>query len=324
MPQVAVVRTSTWERKLREKAIELAKTLETGYMDLARILYDVVDKPAGGNPTGEPLYRSWGFKTFKEYVDKELGFSIKTAQRLRNAWYNIEIRLADLPAELKERIVALGMSKVRELTRILTLQNAEEWVTRAESVSCVQLVEDIRDYAGTHPDSSSEEIQAPESDPSVIESRDKKRLRWFRTILMDEEIDLVEAALRRALDLLNTPLPKDKNPFVLKKGKKGYLLSMICTDFLATNDFLACGMDAKLRWLRKIETLTGLRFIVCDQDTTALLYGMKTLEKMFESYNSGRFSVVEEEDLKNSIVDAEEHTNVIPLRRDKGDGSESN
>lgn len=265
-----------WERRIRRKAKELVKSLEHGYMDLARVLYYVFDKPHGGKPHGDPLYKAWGFKSFAEYVDKELNFGVRKAQRLRYIWYRLEVELVDLDPALKKRVVAMGWSKARELVRMLSHSNAEEWVPKAESLSFVELEEEVRDYLEKIQTARDQEEDAggerKEVEPGVP---DVETPRAFGAQLFKDQKKVVDAAFDRAAELAGVQSRFDK---------KGHLLTLICTDFLATNHFLTGGFDDKLRYLAKIEEGMGLKIMAADAEGRELVYGQETLEKMVAAY----------------------------------------
>jgi hypothetical protein len=136
-----------WTEAVRSDAKSLAGKLDEGYMELAKLLYTIWDTPIDGNGNNAPIFTKWGYSTFSDYVEQELGIHRKKAQRLKAVWYNIEIRLKDtLDPELKKRIIALGFSKVRELVGVLTARNSEKWVEKAEELSYPKLCIAVRKY----------------------------------------------------------------------------------------------------------------------------------------------------------------------------------
>lgn len=114
-----------WASRTRKRAQILTKQLDTGYMELAKILYDIYDCPIDGDPKNASVLTTWGHASFKDYVENELGIHYKKAQRLRSIWYVLEIMLKDLDIKTKERLVALGSTKMRELARVLTSANVD-------------------------------------------------------------------------------------------------------------------------------------------------------------------------------------------------------
>src|ERR1700756_1140171 len=110
-----------WANKIRKHAKELARHLDSGYMDLAKTLYEVYSVPEGGDPKKGPIYKTWGFKSFAEYAENELSLHRRKAEMLRAVWYRVGVELDTLPDDLRERLVKLGWTKVRDLVRVLTL-----------------------------------------------------------------------------------------------------------------------------------------------------------------------------------------------------------
>jgi len=269
-----------WEKKIRKKAQELVQSLESGYMELAEILYNVFDKTRGGKPTGDPLYKAWGYDTFAEYVDAELGIGVRKAQRLRYIWFRLEVELSDLDAKLKDRVIALGWSKARELVRMLTLQNAVEWIDKAEKLSFVELEEAVRQHL-LWVTEEREKAEKAGDDPAEVEKGTPEQsldpAKSFQCKLYKDQMEMVTAAMKRAAELAGKGSIHEK---------KGHLLTLICTDFLATNNFTTASVEDKLRYIAKIEDVLGLKFVVTDADGTDLIYGIDTLESLVKAYEA--------------------------------------
>lgn len=266
-----------WASRLRSRAKELSKELDLGYMELARILYQVFDTPIDGDPNRGPLYINWGYTSFSEYAEKELGLHQKKAERLKLIWYTLEIQLKDMDPNLKERCILLGMSKVRELVHILTLRNAEYWITQAESMGYRKLFEVITDekrrmrideaVLGSSGGTITE-IDASSTDPGdlipPVRAEIPKQKRFDLFPAQQENILL---ALKRASDITGS-------------DKEGHLLDLICTDFIATNDTFGSDLDKRLRYVAKIERSLGLKLIAVDPDAKEIVYGLSTLQML--------------------------------------------
>jgi hypothetical protein len=139
--------SKNWSEGVRDEARSLAGKLDEGYMELAKLLYTIWDTPIDGDPKNGPVFTQWGYVSFADYVEQELGIHRKKAQRLKAVWYGLEVRLKDsLDPALKKRIIALGFSKVRELVGQLTARNAEKWVEKAEELSYPKLCIAVRKY----------------------------------------------------------------------------------------------------------------------------------------------------------------------------------
>lgn len=293
--------SESWSESVRADAKQLAGNLDEGYMELARLLWQIYDTPIGGDPHNAPIYTKWGYTTFGDYVEEELGIHRKKAQRLRRIWYNLEIRLGDsLDADLKKRIVALGMSKVRDLVGVLTPRNAEKWVEKAEELSFPQLSMAIRQYreertrraeeksvgeaaGGENPfdrEGSGGQGEGGDGLPPPVDSvigeslddpeipvpdfePDDQRIEKFS--LFPEQHDIVMQALDVAQRLSNSQV-KSQN------------LHLVCLDFLATNGDGKTTKQQKLRRLTQLAKLYGYDLVIVEDED--VVFGIDTLERL--------------------------------------------
>lgn len=288
--------SKAWAKKVRARAKELAGSIETTYMELAEILYTVYDTPIDGDPKNGPIFKAWGYASFRDYAEQELGLHYKKAERLRLIWYRLEVELADLDKKLKERLVRLGWSKVRELCRpgLLTMRNAEGWIERAESMNYQSVEASVRKVLDKIEDDEIEAAVRAQGDPvaksnrlSHEKSREEleeeaieesmglgkwgneggERLFSKSFALYPDQLETVKTALKRAAELTD-------------KNSPGHNLSLICLDFLSNNDFTRASEEQKLRYVAKLEKLIGYKFVVVEPKTKEVLYGLSTLEKI--------------------------------------------
>jgi hypothetical protein len=286
--------SEAWANKLRRDVVEMAKQLDTGFMQLAEKLWLIFDTPVDGDPSNSPVWMSWKDKSgnlytsFEKYVDGELGIHYQKARRLIHTWkvFKIDNQLDDA---LLRRVVNLGLSKVRELARegVITQRNVEAWVTKAESGSVLALqtsvskyladkateesarkatIEFEAEYNGSLASTPAEIEKAAVMDEKKIESLEVQS-RNFSCILFGDQIETVGLAMKRSMELSGSE-------------KVGNNISLICLDFLATNDFRFESEEQKLRFLAKFERLMGYKLIVADPVTGEVLYGLSTLQKM--------------------------------------------
>lgn len=303
MPMIEAVKTTQQAKaaslQIRARARELAHDLEHGYLELAKLLYDIYDRSEDGDAKNPPLFVTWGYNTFSEYVDQELGFAIRKAQRLRLIWFKLTVELQGLPPKLKQRLIDLGWSKLRELVRVLTPQNTSEWVDKAENMSFVQLEKAVRaqvdaqklarmqeeakkqkkasDLLDEDDDDEADidlDLEANEkAGPPVTHPLDHKstKTEWMHFKLDPEQYLLVHAAFERAAELRD-----DNTPGFEKRSDN---LELICHDFLGTHTFEHDSLKNKLAFLARMEALLGLRLIILDAEAEKLLFGYKALEK---------------------------------------------
>lgn len=297
----ASIGTKAWSKKIRAHAKELVETIEKSFMELGSILFQVWDTPEDGDRANGPVWMKWGFKSFRDYAEQELGIHYKRAERLRYIFYRIEVELEGMDPKIKKRLVNLGESKVRELCRpgVLTLSNVAGLVEKAENqnyqttTAMVQKLLAAKEakeieqeivkkgdpvvksnkLSGDKTDSELEEEEAEEGAPPASKELDWDNPDHFKSKVFAftaSQLETVNIALQRAAELSNS-----------KSG--GHNLSLICLDFVAGNDFTKASEEQKLRYVAKMEKLLGYKFIVVDPKTKDVVFGLGTLEKVATS-----------------------------------------
>jgi hypothetical protein len=302
--------SQAWASKIRKEARTLAKNLDTAYLQLAEKLWLVYDTPVEGDPARGSVCTAWKdqsgkyYRSFDSWVEAELGIHAKKAGRLRLIWKTLKVDL-DLPNEALQRVVKLGMSKVRELARpgVLTASTVDAWVAKAEQMSVVTLSATIQKYtmdreidaATAQAEASFEQEQAfngglactptelrppsqglgvsdtsPSDEDKKIENLEVLS-KQFNCVLLGDQIETVNLALKRSMALSSS-------------DKVGHNLSLICLDFLMTNDFGFASEEQRLRFLAKFEKLTQYKMILVDQEKNDIVYGFSTLEKFAKGY----------------------------------------
>lgn len=250
-----------WASRLRKQAKELAGDIDKHYMALAEILYRVYDAKTGD---AEPVFKAWGYPTFEEWVDKELSLGYRKAQYLRHIWYKLEIELSGLDVGIKNRIIALGWSKARILLKVLTLANASQWIDRAELESYTTLDESCRSYAESLRKISEQptlggtvEIPMPPKETFVP--------KYFN--LAEDQGKTLEIALEKAAKMSGS-------------DKRGHLLEMMATDFIASNQLGGTDTESRVKYVSRAEKHSGYKLIAYDPDTKEIVYGQDTLETL--------------------------------------------
>ena len=304
-----------WANRLRSDARKISKALDTGYMDLAKILYTVWDTPVDGDKKNPPVFTLWGYDTFGKYAEGDLGIEQKQAERMRKIWGVLNVQM-DIPADLRKKIIALGISKVRELVRLfgtdknLTKRKVEAWVKAGEKhsytvlvgmiskaidelkllsddntadddeggdddgdVSDVKVTDDDDDGYGPpqgRPGEGRPKGNAPVATSSDPGLPDPEPLEFQHFPLYPEQNETVKAALKRAEELSGS-------------DKRGHNLTLICTDFISTNDFFQGKPNkTKQRMLQKLEKTLGIRLVALDESDQSVLYGQKLLKEISE------------------------------------------
>lgn len=129
------------ENQLRNEAKNLAREIDLRYWELGRVLYQVysgipggyqgLKKGAGAKRKRKALFEQWGFKSFGEYCEKEIGIKKRTAENLRYAYHYFAIR-QELPKVVISRLISIGRSKVYLLSGVATRDNIGTWIKKAK------------------------------------------------------------------------------------------------------------------------------------------------------------------------------------------------
>lgn len=265
-PKAKIVGSKAWGKRIRREVQDLARKVDKGYMDLARLLYTVWDTPLDGDREAGPVYKSWGYTSFDDYVQGDLGIDPKRAQRLKRIWYRIEVELgSEIDQETKDRLLDLGFAKVRELIRVINGGNAKEWVGKAEELSHSKLCDLINQYL----DKLQERLDAAEADGKPTSD-------------IDAEIPEVEPMIPETFKLFKDQAKNVQQALRMAEGLsksdvKSRNLDLICTNFLATNNLKHSDQDTE-NYLLSIESSMGVKLIAYDPKTGEIVYGYSTLE----------------------------------------------
>lgn len=86
-------------------------------------------------------YLGWGYEDFAEFVDNEVGLSLKYAMNYIKIFEKFNLELALRP----EQIEGVGVTKALALTdKVITRSNAEEWIDKARQITTGDLREEIK------------------------------------------------------------------------------------------------------------------------------------------------------------------------------------
>ena len=268
------------ENELRELTKSLHKDIETTYWELGRCLYEIYDgvpggyrdlmKGGGSRAVRKELFRKWGYDSFAEYCEKEVGVMKRSAENLRYAYYWFEIHLAGLPTDVKQGIKELGRSKVYQLAGFVDRDGVISWTEKAKNMTFEELKKAIRAAKVVREEAAA--VASGNEERKVAPA--PEQLHTVQTSLYSGQYDTWSAALDRAKTLS-------------RSDKIGHNLELICQDFLASNDFANDEDEDRRQYIAKVERRLGLKLIVIDPSTGSPVYGSELLWMLVNENNNG-------------------------------------
>jgi len=115
---------------VRDLILETQKNIETGYIDLAKLLSEAYHKE---------FYTTWGFSTFEEYCVAELDVQYRKAMYFVEIWD--KVKSLNLP---QGKVAKLGWTKMKDIVAVISEENAKEWLEKAEKMSSRELTEAVK------------------------------------------------------------------------------------------------------------------------------------------------------------------------------------
>lgn len=134
-PDLIVATATELENMTQEQAFSEVRTLSDNvdytYFRLGGVLAVIQ-----GN---SDWWKDTGAETFRQFIEGHFGI------HYRKAMYLISIYAALVESGVPfEKLSGLGWSKVKELTPVITLDNVDEWVERAQTMTVLQLNEAVK------------------------------------------------------------------------------------------------------------------------------------------------------------------------------------
>lgn len=225
---------------IREKIKAHITGAEDEHWALSTLLWECYDAA---------MYTTWGFASWKEYVEKELDFQQRKAEYHTSVgkWFK------NMPPNAQDWARGLGFSKVRLITGIVTPENIAEWRQKLDGKSFRE-IEDMMKGARDESGGKSKDGDDDESENKLK----NVNLKFFP----EQHVNFT-----RATDIAKGMAESDKI---------SHAVDLICTDFLATNG----GIETVQDYLKKVEKATGVRLVGYDPAEDAVVYGGKLIQEL--------------------------------------------
>lgn len=159
------------------------------------------------------------YSSFKEYVESEHGLNY------RRAMYYVQIYNDLVESGVPwDKVKHLGWTKLKEITPVLTKENADEWVAIAEKQTVLQLVETVKNHQNAE-------------NPKAIEDQTAKVVTTMTFKVHEDQKATIRAAIDKAKGISDTTVDT-------------VALEFLCLDYLS-------GSKAQAKPTLK-EVLTGM------------------------------------------------------------------
>jgi len=222
---------------LRSNLQGLRKQIEDGYVAFSKLLWKAIK----GTVNGEPLYQVWGYATFDDYAESELGMKRGKAYYLAQIWGELHVR-AQIP---EAKIAEIDWSHSKELAPLakvggVTVKNVDDWVRKAKIQPVHQFAQEVKSAKAAH-------VSGTANPPETVHR--------ITVGLYDEQFKNYEKAMKLAGKLAES-------------DKTGHLWDMICLEFNAQYAGKDSGDRSKAlkRYVAMMERVFGVRVIVIDAD----------------------------------------------------------
>lgn len=236
---------------LRANLRNLRKQIEDGYVAFAKLLWKAIN----GKVESDPLYQVWGYATFDDYAESELGMKRGKAYYLAQIWGELHVN-AQIP---EAKIAEIDWSHAKQLAPLaksggLTAENIDHWIKKAKLNPVHQFTEDVKAAAKAH-------VSGTANPPEVVHR--------ITVGLYEEQYNNFLAAVEGAKK-------------IAESEKLGHLIDCICTEFNAqyAGSPKIDRVKSIKRYASMIERAFSVRVIVLDPSTDKVLAGKDVVKDL--------------------------------------------
>jgi hypothetical protein len=240
----------------REQIMKCVTNLQFNFIAICQLLYQAQKLRR---------FESWGYGSFKEYAQKELGFKYGKAKALVNLWQHIGSK----DREMFDSLMSVGWDKANEISRVVNKENLAEWVDKAKVLSADDLKREVKNYILALVPKDSEEALALEqqaTDAGITGITDELH---YRNFAFDyEQLQTINQAI---------VLIKRQNPEIQSEAA---CLAWIAAEFLASNseDIVdSDGEQATVSVVSKMCAQRGIDAVLVRRHDSTILQGQDTL-----------------------------------------------
>lgn len=251
------------EKALREETMQWSQSADAAFINLARNLHRIRNTET---ECGTPVYVKWGHHTFREYVESELGCTLRKAEYLMKIWDYYVVQLGNGSTKVLDKVKNLGLTKLRECIDIVQVDKIDEFVEKASHMSVKGLIEMKKETQINEALSADVEKTGSVSpdEKEISEDNAQKTFRMNFKLYADQYKEVTEA-LEKAAKIGDTSCNNQQ-------------LMYICRDFLSFGS--QDSVKAKIENCKRFEKQHDVLILVVDKKTNEVIYGADLEKRM--------------------------------------------
>lgn len=251
----------------RDQIMKCVSNLQLNFISICQLLFQAQKLRR---------YESWGYTSFKEYAQKELGFKYGKAKALVNLWMHIGSK----DREMFDKLMSVGWDKANEISRVVNRENVDEWVDKAKILSADDLKREVKNYILSLVPKDAEsalqlEQQATESGATAVTEE-----QHYRNFAFDyEQLQTINQAI---------VLIKRANPEIQSEAA---CLAWIAAEYIASNSFdeeLDSAEKTTVQVVSRLCSQRGIDAVLVRKHDSTILQGQETLHTIVSGILGGQ------------------------------------
>lgn len=130
-----------YANKLRDRALEISQQETKSRLELAAIIHELYYGTVQMGAGELELYKFFGYDTWFDYVETEIGLHVTTAASYRVIHQVFAVELAGTCDHTL--LSGVSFTKLRALTHVVDAKSVNGWLKKAQKLTCCKLDEEI-------------------------------------------------------------------------------------------------------------------------------------------------------------------------------------
>jgi hypothetical protein len=247
--------------EIRKRLVELKGVIESSYLEVGKLLGEVCEKTLD---SGKQLWKHWGFTSFDEYCEREMGF------RQRKGYHLLSIYKQCISGPIpKEEFEKIGWSKASILaplisSGVITEENVHRWVEKANEKTYDEL-RSMTKLAKAKSEEKAKDDAAKGVEGSA--ARVPEEIHIVRIPLYKDQFENYQTAMKKA-------------EIITGSDKTAWLMDCICMHF--NSEACTTKTDSLEILCRRLEQVFSVKIIAISDEAKQVVFGER-LAQMLES-----------------------------------------